>query len=119
MSCRECQFAPNGATIAAQRWREGAGGTPVLALHGWLDNAASFIDLAPLLGERELLALLASIVPGLPAETPQSAHVSLVRDVLAPLHRPIGRLEETTPAKKFWNCVKSCLVHWSNGCLWH
>ena len=57
MSCRECQFAPNGATIAAQRWREGAGGTPVLALHGWLDNAASFIDLAPLLGERELLAL--------------------------------------------------------------
>lgn len=31
--------------------------TPALALHGWLDNAASFAPLAPLLGGRRLIAL--------------------------------------------------------------
>jgi len=31
--------------------------TPVLALHGWLDNAASFIPLAQHLNETNLIAL--------------------------------------------------------------
>lgn len=36
--------------------RQGAG-VPVLALHGWLDNAASFVPLAPYLSGIELVAL--------------------------------------------------------------
>jgi pimeloyl-ACP methyl ester carboxylesterase len=40
-------------------WREWGNrdAYPVLALHGWLDNAASFDTLAPLLGERRIIAL--------------------------------------------------------------
>ena len=34
-----------------------AGGTPLLALHGWLDNAASFRPMAPLLAGYDLVAL--------------------------------------------------------------
>lgn len=44
-----------GARLAGKRWRNGA--RPVLALHGWLDNAASFDALAPLLADADLLAL--------------------------------------------------------------
>ena len=32
-------------------------GKPVLALHGWLDNAASFIPMAPYLAEHNLVAI--------------------------------------------------------------
>lgn len=39
------------ATIAAKRWGDAAR-PPLLALHGWLDNAASFDALAPLLAQR-------------------------------------------------------------------
>lgn len=43
-----------GVTLAGKRWRSGT--RPVLALHGWLDNAASFDFLAPLL-DADVVAL--------------------------------------------------------------
>lgn len=45
-----------GLSISARAWGDGAA-PPVVALHGWLDNAASFDTLAPLLPELRLLAL--------------------------------------------------------------
>lgn len=42
--------------FAAKAWGP-SGGSPVLALHGWLDNAASFDGLAPLLTGCRVLAL--------------------------------------------------------------
>ncbi len=41
---------------AAKRWGNG-NGPKILALHGWLDNAASFDHLAPLIPEADLVAL--------------------------------------------------------------
>lgn len=46
----------NGLHLAGLSWGK-AGGKPLLALHGWLDNAASFALLAPLLPAYHIVAL--------------------------------------------------------------
>ncbi len=50
------QFAVNGLTLVAEAYGP-ADGQPVLALHGWLDNAASFARLAPCLQTCRVVAL--------------------------------------------------------------
>lgn len=54
MSPREMRFQVYGQTLTALQWP--GEGEPILALHGWLDNAASFVPLAQHLG-RPLVAL--------------------------------------------------------------
>lgn len=53
---REREFEVYGRRLAALSWGE-VGAEPVLALHGWLDNAASFVPLAQRLSGMELVAL--------------------------------------------------------------
>ena len=53
---REREFSLPGLALAAREWGE-PGGLPVVAIHGWLDNAGSFDLLAPLLGGCHLLAI--------------------------------------------------------------
>ncbi len=48
-------FELNGLALTALEWP--GEGLPIIALHGWLDNAASFIPLADLLAPHHLLAL--------------------------------------------------------------
>ncbi|WP_346837006.1 alpha/beta hydrolase [Microbulbifer sp. SAOS-129_SWC] len=55
-SPREITVEFDGRTIAARQWGDPAG-EPVLALHGWLDNCASFDQLAPLLSGLNLVAV--------------------------------------------------------------
>lgn len=55
-SPRELRFSVNGMNFAAQEWGD-ATQLPVLALHGWLDNAASFFALAPRLKNLHIVAL--------------------------------------------------------------
>ncbi len=52
----ELTFTSFGLNLAAKRWGS-PNGLPTLALHGWLDNANSFDNLAPLLPELDLVAL--------------------------------------------------------------
>lgn len=49
-------FALTGLTLSGKRWGK-RGGLPVIALHGWLDNAGSFDFLAPQLAELDIVAL--------------------------------------------------------------
>lgn len=53
---RERTFEVGGLRFAAQEWGQ-EGGRPVLALHGWLDNSASFTVLAPQLPGIHLIAV--------------------------------------------------------------
>lgn len=55
-SPHELRFSVNGMNFAAQVWGD-ATQLPVLALHGWLDNAASFFALAPRLNNVHIVAL--------------------------------------------------------------
>lgn len=53
---RELRFTVNGMDFAAQEWGD-SHQLPVLALHGWLDNSASFYALAPRLHDLHIVAL--------------------------------------------------------------
>lgn len=55
-SPRELNFSVNGMNFAAQEWGDSTQ-LPVMALHGWLDNAASFFALAPRLNNLHIVAL--------------------------------------------------------------
>lgn len=55
MAAKEKKFHVFGQTLAALSW-DGQG-EPVLALHGWLDNAASFMPLATQ-WQRPMVALI-------------------------------------------------------------
>lgn len=57
MSCQPFSVeTPSAGTICGLRWGS-AGGIPVLAAHGWLDNAASFLPIAPYLTDLNLVAI--------------------------------------------------------------
>lgn len=57
MKCKqEAMISVNGIDIAYREWGD-ADGLPVVALHGWLDNSASFDHLLPLLEDVHVYAL--------------------------------------------------------------
>ena len=55
MKALELTFPGHAVDLAAKRWK--LGNRPVLALHGWLDNAGTFDRLAPLLQGLDIVAL--------------------------------------------------------------
>ena len=57
MDCQPFSVETHSAgTICGLRWGS-ADGIPVLAAHGWLDNAASFLPMAPYLADLNLVAI--------------------------------------------------------------
>ena len=81
-ACAERRFQAWGQTLAALD--KPGQGMPVLALHGWLDNAASFLPLLPLLPNPVVALDFAG--HGLSDHRPAEAathYVDHVRDVLA------------------------------------
>ena len=54
--CREITIQANGLSFAAKVWGV-AGKLPMLALHGWMDNAGTFDELAPLLVDYQVCAV--------------------------------------------------------------
>ena len=56
MTFQEREFTALGAQLSGKLWGSD-GGQPVLALHGWMDNAGSFDMLAPLLDQYQILAI--------------------------------------------------------------
>ena len=52
----ERTFESNGVQLAAKEWGEPSG-TPVIALHGWLDNANSFDQMLPHLHNMHVIAV--------------------------------------------------------------
>ena len=79
---RELHLDTPFGRLAALRF--GHGGVPVLALHGWLDNAASFMPIAPQLADLDLVAL---DLPGhgASAHLPASAEYTLIAAARAAL----------------------------------
>ncbi len=55
-SVQEIEIQLHHMRIAAKRWGDGSG-VPLLATHGWLDNAATFDHIAPLLSGIDLIAI--------------------------------------------------------------
>ncbi len=51
-----CEFDLGPVKLAGKRWGNEKG-LPVFALHGWLDNCASFDFVAPLMGQLDLITL--------------------------------------------------------------
>ena len=52
----ERTFQVNGLTLAAKEWGM-PGATPVIALHGWLDNANTFDRMLPFMDNLHVIAL--------------------------------------------------------------
>lgn len=69
----ELRIATPFGEIAALQWGD-VGAPPLLALHGWLDNAASFARLAPLLAAHRRVIVLDLPGHGHSAHLPQGVH---------------------------------------------
>ena len=56
MQCEELRINVSGYTLAAKQWGD-ATKPALLALHGWLDNAATYDLIAPHLADYRVIAL--------------------------------------------------------------